>query len=247
MRSRGRFCFLLAAIAATHAGCETTTQLKQRRFVPIVPEATRIQTPTLNTPATAEVGETMILTGNISTRPAIILKAAVQHQGVSIGPYTITIPAGELVASGLAGPGDQFGTYYEAQSPLHFVSRGQRLLVKGGVFLPPSGGAPEIYWHATDTGVPLTDPEPTIDYEVSKHEEWRVDNFRRELVYNGRSGDAIKLLYREFVEERIRPAFTQEVTYDLTRGETIGFKGARFQVEDATNVSISYVVLKHLD
>lgn len=91
------------------------------------------------------------------------------------------------------------------------------------------------------------DPEPSIRFERTTHEDWQSDSFRRELVYNGRSGATIKLLYREFSEERIRPAFTQEVTYDLAQGETIGFKGARFQVLDADNIRIKYVVLHHFD
>ena len=44
-----------------------------------------------------------------------------------------------------------------------------------------------------------------------------------------------------------RPAFTQELKYDLGEGKVIGFKGARFEVLSATNVGIRYKVLRHLD
>ena len=44
-----------------------------------------------------------------------------------------------------------------------------------------------------------------------------------------------------------RPAFSQELKYDLGEGQVIGFKGARFEVVKATNLGITYRVLRHLD
>jgi hypothetical protein len=202
--------------------------------------------PALSTEAVAQVGDTMITGGNAYTRPAIRLTQAVIHHGTSKGPFTLQIPAGVLIAEGVSS-GPIKGTFFEAQQPLQ-ISAGGNFLVKGGIFVPDRTGlTSEIYWHATDTGVPLVDPDSSIQFENTTHEDWQSDSFRRELIYNGRSGATIKLLYREFSAEQIRPAFTQEVTYDLAQGETIGFKGARFQVVDADNVRIKYVVLHHFD
>lgn len=77
----------------------------------------------------------------------------------------------------------------------------------------------------------------------------RVDkpSFRRELVYSGSSKGTVKLLYREFSNDFARPAFSQDLTYDLADGDEIGFRGARFKVLKATNTSIRYVVLKPLN
>lgn len=225
-----------------------TSQLKQRQFTPLTPTATHVALPPLNAESIAQLGDTMIEGGNLHQRPAIRLLDPVLHRGVSKGAYTLTIPVGLLVATGTFRQGSSTGTFYEAQQPLQFVSMRKATQVRGGVFLPdPEDKTPEIYWHATDTGVPLVDPNATIRFERTTHEDWQSDSFRRELVYNGRSGAAIKLLYREFVEERIRPAFSQEVTYDLDQGETIGFKGARFRVLDADNIQIKYIVLHHFD
>jgi hypothetical protein len=44
-----------------------------------------------------------------------------------------------------------------------------------------------------------------------------------------------------------RPAFSQELKYDLAQGTAIGYKGARFEVIRANNTGISYKVLKSLD
>lgn len=238
---------IVLAVLVTGCAAMAPSALTQRRFVPLAgPQPSRVALPPLSTEAVAQVGDTMITGGNTYTRPAIKLASSVVHSGVSRGPFVLQIPAGVLVASGTS-TSPLKGTFYEAQQPLQ-INAGGNLQVKGGIFVPDKAGLPnEIYWHATDTGVPLCDPDSTIQFEPTTHEDWQSDSFRRELIYNGRSGATIKLLYREFSEERIRPAFTQEVTYDLAQGETIGFKGARFQVVDADNIRIKYNVLHHFD
>jgi len=228
-------------------GCATMAPslLTIRRFFPLSAEGKEVTRPELDTEVEAEVGESMIEQSYVYTRPAIRLLEPVVHQGVSKGPFTLRIPPGILLASGTAGPGPVPGTFFQAQEPLQFRATGD-IQVRGGVFVPDEEDTPpEIYWHATDTGLPLVDPDRELSFERTTHEDWRSDSFRRQLVYNGRSGPTIKLLYREFNEERIRPAFTQEVTYDLEGGETIGFKGARFKVIDASNTTIRYLVTNH--
>lgn len=40
-----------------------------------------------------------------------------------------------------------------------------------------------------------------------------------------------------------RPAFNQELQYDLNESNTVGFKGLRMEIVNATNTSIEYKVL----
>ena len=70
-------------------------------------------------------------------------------------------------------------------------------------------------------------------------------NLKLELIYNGRVGDAVKFIYREFQGDLARPSFTQEVQYDLSISSTIGFKEARLEVIEATNTEIRYTVKQH--
>jgi hypothetical protein len=69
------------------------------------------------------------------------------------------------------------------------------------------------------------------------------DSVKKELLYDGRSGTTLRLSYREFVRDMARPAFTQELTYDLRDDRVVGFRGARLEVIDANNTSIRYRVL----
>lgn len=77
--------------------------------------------------------------------------------------------------------------------------------------------------------------------------EVSADNQKKELIYTGVSKNIISILYREYQNDMARPAFSQELKYDLGEGRVIGFKGARFEVLKATNLGITYRVLKHLD
>lgn len=66
-----------------------------------------------------------------------------------------------------------------------------------------------------------------------------------ELLYQGVGGGVLRLTYREFTgEDLARPAFSQEVTYDLNQaGPTeILFKGAHITVFSAGNTAVRYRV-----
>lgn len=67
--------------------------------------------------------------------------------------------------------------------------------------------------------------------------------FKQELVYNGKSSNIIKIIYREFSNDLARPAFTQELNYDLNDGNIISFKGCKIEVIEAKNTGIEYKIL----
>lgn len=85
------------------------------------------------------------------------------------------------------------------------------------------------------------------------------EDFQKELVYTGVSGKVVSLLYREYVAVSFgvysgyqavslaRPAFTQELKYDLSESTIIGFKGARFEVLSADNLGITFKLLRQFD
>jgi hypothetical protein len=71
--------------------------------------------------------------------------------------------------------------------------------------------------------------------------------FRQELIFNGRVNTSLKFMYREFSGSYMRAPFTQEIQYDLSEGNVIGFKGLRLEVLESTNRNITYRVLKMFD
>ncbi|MES2288484.1 MAG: hypothetical protein V4530_02005 [Pseudomonadota bacterium] len=71
--------------------------------------------------------------------------------------------------------------------------------------------------------------------------------FRREILYSGSAKGVVTLQYREFQNNLAGPAFSQELTYDLSDGNEIGFKGARITVIKVSNLGLRYAVMKALD
>ena len=68
-----------------------------------------------------------------------------------------------------------------------------------------------------------------------------------ELLYSGKSGNVIRLLYREYSNDYIRPAFTQDVQYDLSETKRIRFKHTVIDIVEATNMEIKYKVIDSPD
>ena len=73
----------------------------------------------------------------------------------------------------------------------------------------------------------------------------RKAKLRHYLIYSGRVGDKIKAGYREFSNNLARPAFNNDVEYDLRESSVIGYKGARIEVVEATNEHIKYKVIQN--
>ena len=74
-----------------------------------------------------------------------------------------------------------------------------------------------------------------------------MDSMQRTLIYNGRVGDRINVGYREFSANMARPAFSNNVEYDLAESKEIGYRGARIEVLEATNRSIRYKLISNFN
>lgn len=72
------------------------------------------------------------------------------------------------------------------------------------------------------------------------------DSFKYQALYQGRIDNKIKISFREFKDDMARPAFTQDIEYQLDKdgGTLVGFKGLRIKVIKATNTDITYSVIQ---
>jgi hypothetical protein len=68
-------------------------------------------------------------------------------------------------------------------------------------------------------------------------------SFKAQLIYSGLSGNTLKASYREFSDDYARPAFSQELQYNLDESTTIAYKSIRIIVLKATNSLIDFKVL----
>lgn len=90
---------------------------------------------------------------------------------------------------------------------------------------------------------PLSGP---IQYDVTVSEtaSESPDDFHVDVLYQGASKGEVKISYREYSHGVARPAFTQDVSYELQADGTaaIGFKGMRIKVLKATGQEIRYIL-----
>jgi len=69
-------------------------------------------------------------------------------------------------------------------------------------------------------------------------------SFGHELIYNGKDGNNIRVSYREYKDDIARPAFFQDLTYNLKESDIIRYKNYKIKVHKATNEEIGYTVLE---
>jgi hypothetical protein len=63
-----------------------------------------------------------------------------------------------------------------------------------------------------------------------------------ELIYLGKSGDTIRMSYREYVKDMARPAYSMEVTYPAVVGK-VTFRNTTFEITEITGNHIKYILV----
>lgn len=70
------------------------------------------------------------------------------------------------------------------------------------------------------------------------------NSFKYELLYQGLTNKSLRLSYREYSNDMARPAFFQDVSYDVASFPTIiAFKNVKIEVLNASNNGLTYKVL----
>ncbi|SDR90808.1 hypothetical protein SAMN04515667_0963 [Formosa sp. Hel1_31_208] len=126
-----------------------------------------------------------------------------------------------------------------------------------GIAIERNGENPMIYTKGDNDGIYATGfsynginlirPKEKIVYIQTKELAKEKDNFKQEFIYNGRVRDALKFIYREYKNDYARPAFIQDLQYDLSESKIIGFRGMRVEIINATNTEIEYKVLNYFE
>ena len=107
----------------------------------------------------------------------------------------------------------------------------------------PKNGENQYVFVDNGMGINIYKISDFLEYEKTFKPIETKEYFKQEFIYNGRVGSALKFIYREFINDFARPAFTQELQYDISESNTIGFRGLRIEVLSATNTNIKYKVI----
>ena len=70
-----------------------------------------------------------------------------------------------------------------------------------------------------------------------------LPSFKQEFIYNGIAGSVIRFMYREYKDDMARPAFTQNLVYDMSQSDRIVFRSLELEVVEATNSELRYLVI----
>lgn len=174
--------------------------------------------PTIGETTTREVGEPMFEMELVARTPGIRVGRGVPVPGPLGGKVIFEVDEIPAVNTGrnptYCGPG-------ELRPVLSFPVRDDSIcvtaaqLAKGGAVYPQ---------------VMITTVSPT--------------NLRQQLLYQGRSGSTVRVSYREFLGDLSRPAFTQDLTFDLSTDPIIGVKGSRAEILEATNTQVTFRLIQ---
>jgi hypothetical protein len=196
----------------------------------------------------SELGEGMISSRQGSEMVAsITLSSDVHFHGKYFGSsYEVVFPAGSLTTistpNGAGFTSDQATFKYDGdRKPRSGFGKPDM-----AVFVDPKNPSTLIGW----IGFGLTSKTIAVDdagFVMERCLLGGTKGFRQELIYSGISKGTVSLQYREFSDDMARPAFSQDLHYDLADGDEIGFKGARIKIIKATNVSVKFRVIKPLE
>jgi len=200
----------------------------------ILPDLKVIDIPALNAIHEAELGDTIVSKGKVYNYDAIELSNEI-HAGDGFIMEKITIPPQILIAK----LKNKKWTYYFGENVICYDFLTGSKIKRGG--LKVSNERVLIFGFASYIGY-KPKPQPIIKYIKSK--ALNKPSYSQELIYNGRSGNNVKFLYRELLDQMMRTPFNQEIQYDLEESKTVGFKGVRIEIIEATNTYLKYRVLK---
>ncbi len=83
-----------------------------------------------------------------------------------------------------------------------------------------------------------------LEYTITTRPNQTADFQEKSFIYNGKSGNTVKFTYREFSNNQARPEHTQDIQYDLSDSNIIGFQEMRMQILKTSNSSITYKIIK---
>lgn len=199
------------------------------------PETINISEPPIGSIAEKQVGEEMLQQGRYREHDALQVHAPLKRG------WTYTIIPGYFLKTGsdkegdfyrIGGAGEEAGRVEKTPSSENLIA----LMVKNDNTL--------CLISASNVAVC---GGPVASFEKVKRPVTVADSVQRTLIYNGRVGEKINIGYREFSGNSARPAFNNNVEYDLSESKEIAYRGAKLEILDATNRSIKYRVISNFN
>jgi hypothetical protein len=233
MKSRNLLLCLLMVSIISLIGCATAPTTKK------APDHFYGKSYAINQVSEATIGSTMLQVKNAYLWPSFRPKFTYQPADKSLAPIE---GSQEWVAFYYYG-----NDYLINSKSYHNGWLGMIVDKDGNVFdqkpMVRMGIVNPNYWdqpiqHRLSIGE-LQDPQLFTPLEGYPKE----GSFKAELVYNGIMKNVIHISYREYTDNMARPAFYQDVRYDLDETRDISFRSLKIKVISADNSKIVFKVI----
>lgn len=118
-----------------------------------------------------------------------------------------------------------------------------------GIIVNEDGSVPEnpvmrIDNKGSEERYPITPYKQDL-FKIDFYPDRGTDVQNYELIYSGKSGSTINIVYREYVGNMIKDGFKQDLTYDLNESNIIQFKTTKIEVIKGTNTTITFKVIEN--
>jgi len=218
-----------AAVLSSVSACATPNY----SYVPQVQEISR---PPLNVVSRVGVGEQMLVQGRFEERD--VLRLVEEVRVGALGAYTFS--PGHYVK---VGERDGVGFYAESHVP--GSGRVQANALADPFQVIEFNAVTKQICGVTVLNLKVCRAVPSATTERIPIQS--DNSFQQTLIYSGRVGGKINIGYREFSASVARPAFNNDVEYDLNESPMIGYMGAQVEIIKATNEYIEYRVIRNFN
>lgn len=223
-----RLFFLAMVVCASLAGCIAP----QANYAPV---ATQISEPPIGEESIAYVGDNLVRQGLFTKSDAIRL-----DEDQKIGRLAYTMRKGYYIKTGE----DSSSEFYIPEEGKDGGRIDKSAIADPYKVAQAYKSEPKLCV-VTVFNVHACNSE--AKFERAQRQVISSNAFQQALIYSGKIGNKINIGYREFSSDMARPAFNNDVEYDLSDSKVIGYKGARIEVIEATNEYIKYKVLQNFN
>lgn len=224
-----RFAVVALAIAALVGACTSTQSL--------LPGLVSVDRPMRGETVVAELGDIVLERAQSRRYDAILLENEVTWFDL-YGFRQFVMRPGRLVAR---EADEDFTYYFSDQLTSREALSGAVASAPGGICIRKS--AANYVRAFSARGVCGVTPDQRPSFTPLSVPEAHAHNYRRELIYGGRSGSVLSFLYRELSGDQPYPTLSLDFHVDLADGPVFGLRGARIEVVDATNAKLTYRVV----
>lgn len=219
----------LASLLFALAGCTTVNVVEGNKVEEAVGNL-----PQLGVTSSVPVGEVVFSQFRYWRKTGYVLR---DSANISIGGGKVQVSSGDFLVKSIV----EGKTAYCTEKPAFSMIVGGKTACftdrENKKVLNEVKVASDVMWWSSELTSPLA-------YATSEIVVPRKDAMKRELIYQGISKDVLRLTYREYFNDMARPAFFQDVTYDVsTFPAEITFKSVRLRILSAGNKGIEYQAL----